>query len=310
MDGDETRMGDAQAIIEQCRASAQPAAFKARDESDPDFILYPDGTKALDLREYNERLRPAPRRTVANVELHTLESLIDYTERHSWDVTNEPENGSMHKRERVTPFCTLSTSPELTVIFDNDTHGAAGWRAHRAWYAFPLSLAWQQWVAIQGKSLSVAEFARFLEGRVDEVVNPGAIGDSVKLPFGMEAATQTQLLQLARGLSLRVDTQFEETRDRDTGNSSLVQRVENRDPTGNPLKVPNGFVIGVAPFEGAARFAVVVRLQFSTSGGKLAWSLTLHKPEERLREAVMEACAEFERRSFFKVLYGAPPQPR
>lgn len=174
-------------------------------------------------------------------------------------------------------------SPRLLAVIDyhpTEAGNDSGRLKHRVAYEFPLSQEWQKWVAVNGVKLDQAEFAAFIEDHIGDVAAPIEFEDAdFGGQFQTTVGTPADLMQLARGLQVHVESTVKHTLITQTGEGQVAFEESHRGADGQALRVPGIFVLNIAPFFMGATVRVPVRLRYRVNGGKLAWFLTLHRPD-------------------------------
>ncbi len=208
----------------------------------------------------------------------TITGIIDYHEA----VNEFAENGGYVVNENPLPkFC-----------------------QHRTHYAFPLSDEWKAWNGLSGKWMDQAEFAEMLEDRIGDVVSPP---DGVNAPkegdkpaenslkhlaelLGGNFATPTKLMELSRGLAVHVGETVSSAVNLATGEGEIQYLEKHSDAKGQPLKVPNLFLIAIPVCLNGPLYQLAVRLRYRAKAGTISWCCQLYRPEKTFEHAFDEAC--------------------
>ena len=119
-------------------------------------------------------------------------------------------------------------------------------------------------------------------------------------------AGTAKLLELAKGLSVRVGAQVKNHVNLGTGESQIQFVTEHADEAGKPLKVPGLFLLGLPVFEAGAAYQLPVRLRYRVNGGSLVWWFELHRPEVIMRDAVDGAVEKVRAETKLPVFSGTP----
>lgn len=263
---------------------------------EPGHVLVTSNARVVhDLDAIAEKHREQPRRPRGTTTHHTLDSLVAHALR--------------HRRPASAAYCDLlADEPRLVVVYNDDPAAeagpAGGWRDHRAVYAFPLSDAWKRWTDAADRWLDVPTFARLLEDGLADVRGVGPDADVPRVQ-GVRYASPAELLTLAEGLEVRVEQRVADRRTLDNGTAQLVFEEVHRGERGEPLRVPNGFLLGVPVFVGGPAYALPVRLRYRVANGAVTWLLTLHDADAARREAVSEAAQRFETQAGVALFFGA-----
>lgn len=109
-----------------------------------------------------------------------------------------------------------------------------------------------------------------------------------------------RLLELSRGLSVRVDSKVTQHINPSTGEAQLAYEETHGAKDGGVLKVPDGFVIAIPVFRGGPLYPMVCRLRYRVqrSEGRVTWAIALHRAdkvfEHAFSEVVGRACVACE----------------
>lgn len=155
---------------------------------------------------------------------------------------------------------------------------AAKRRAHVARYPVPLSLEFSTWLGSNGKALAQMDFVQFIETNGLDVVHPDS----------------ASLMELALNFESKSNVTFQSRIDRTTGGKNLTfqEAVEHGAPAVGQMKVPDGLQINLPVFEGGALFEMQARLEYRTSGGRLAIAYHLQRPHNVFRVAIGQLRAQ------------------
>lgn len=86
----------------------------------------------------------------------------------------------------------------------------------------------------------------------------------------------------------------------------LVFREEHKDETGQPLRVPGAFLLGLQVFNNGDRFPIVARLRYRIKAGGIVWSYKLHDTKRVLDIAFREACEKAQKATDLPLFFGQP----
>ncbi len=198
--------------------------------------------------------------------------------------------------------------------------------SHRGIYHFPLSDEWTVWTARHGKNMDQLEFATFLEDHIGDVVHPptveqieARIAESRALSQGstmtaMEFArlmggafaTPARLIELSRGLEIRQNQTAKQIVNTATGEVEVAYQSQNVDEQGQPLKIPNLFLIAVPVFKNGTVYEVVVRLRTRLERGSLAWTFEMYRLDAVFRHAFEGAAHEARDATGLPLFFGTP----
>lgn len=265
------------------------------------YIVVPEGKKVVDLRPYIEPELVRPKRREGSAAFTRLESLIEHANRfrdeHSAIFVSDDE-----------------TNPSIIVVLDyheREAHGLPRFGKHRGIYRFPVSSEWRFWTDGKGlDGLGQDAFAGLIEDHIGEVLEPGELSDATRelcASIGIEPIAGAGALKtLARGLRVHVEHRVANHVDRNTGESNLVFTEAHTDESGAPLRVPNGFVVGVPVLRGGPLYALPVRLRYRVSGGRVIWSIACHRADKAFAETVEEAAERVREGTGLPLFFGHP----
>lgn len=269
-----------------------------RDGTDAPAILA-DGIHVINPREFDMyRARP-PRREGAAT--HTrLDSFIDHVNRF------KGENSAVFAVDNM-------TGPKLTAIFD---YHSAGYSSdaenlrHRAVYSFPLSDEWKAWSEADGKAMSMADFAAFLEDHIVDVTAEKPKSDAAKdflSKSGGNLASPSKLIEIARGLQVNEASTLREARNLSSGEAEVVFQSEHLDASGNKLVLPNAFMICIPIFARATVLdQILARFRYRKQNGGIVFWFDLWRPDLVFEHAFSEACAQVKTETGLPLFVGTP----
>lgn len=225
------------------------------------FAVVPDGYKLSILEDKLD----APQRKTGTVVLDDVESFVRYYK--------------AHQSESSTIYGDLNPEPGFVAVF-NDHANEPGWRDFKAEYSCPLSIEWQTWMARNGKQFLQEDFARFIEDNNLDVVEPAA----------------ADMLLVSRTLEAKKNVNFASGIRLSNGEQELIyeETIQGTAAKGK-LSVPETFVIGIAVFEGGARYKVTARLRYRINGGKLVMWYDILRPHKILEDAAKEVWQTIEK---------------
>lgn len=258
-----------------------------------------------------------------NIILHNLKPYFDawakQPERrkgtaHVRDAESFTEHVNRHKGADSVIFANPDrTSPKLLGVYDYNPAGDditdARYMQHRVEYSVQTSDEWKAWMGINGKPLDPRTFAEFIEDRIADVMNPGdgdakldAISDLLR---GSWASPPT-LIGLSRGIEVSIASKVKHATTLASGEISVAFEEVHNDGAGQPLKVPNLFLIGIPVFYKGDRFPIVAKLRYRVDGSSLRWSIALHQPDVAFDKAFDELCTEVEADTGLPMFRGTP----
>jgi len=266
-------------------------------------VVLSDDLRIESLKEYLDEYLEFPERRKGTAHFDDLDSFIEHAERFA-------DAGSALFADRDP-----SRTPTLTSVIDYhwagheaDTDPRFG--EHRGVYAFPFSDEWKAWIAADGKPLDQAAFAAFLEDHlIDVVCDPSNAGERAKQfasALNVTFAPAWRLIELSRGLSIRVGSTVRNAQNLQTGEVQVNFVTEHQDETGAPLKVPSAFIIAIPVFRSGALYEIPARLRYRLKDGKISWFYELHGADKVFDHAFREACAKAQAETRLPLFYGKP----
>ncbi|MFA5186372.1 MAG: DUF2303 family protein [Patescibacteria group bacterium] len=299
------------------RGLLEPKLVDIKDPNNPtvscQILLTPSfdgqGQQAMTVhavKSFLDEYRVAPEAVEGTARLHDLNSFIAHVNRFK-------ESGSSLFMDAGTN----SNSPTLIAVFDySPNREQPRWGTHVAKYVFPLSDEWIAWMEANGRLMSQAKFADFVEDRLMDVIDPstdgpnggpGELGALLAQATGIVYATPLKLLELSRGLMLRVEHTVGEVRNLATGEAQLMFTEQHTDAQGQPLRMPTGLVIGIPVFKNGDRHRIPARLRYRKDGTKLVFWYELYRASSVFDFAIRDAC-EVARAATSLPLYMGTPE--
>jgi hypothetical protein len=273
-----TGADDARAIIETVRELHEPRIVSIDRDLDLAVLAVPKGVEIKSLKPFLDEYRQKPERRVGVARLGDLASFIAHANRF------KAENSAVFAQRE-------EDNPALTSVFDYHPAGPdnadACFGNHRGVYTFPLSEAWTAWADKDGEGMNQRDFAAFIEDRIMDVLPPpkdgraeaGALTLDLLDMLGGEVAGPTRLLEVARGMRMTEAAEVANAINLASGEVEVVYRTTHQNAQGQPLKVPNLFVVGMPVFDGDAAYRLPVKLQYRRIEGKIIWSFRRYRPD-------------------------------
>lgn len=258
------------------------------DEIKASVLMVPNGSGGVELQSVKDLIdeyRERPERRMGTIEVDDLESFI-------FLVNRDKNQDSMIFARRD------AKRPSLTAVLN--FHDAGGDMAcfcdDRVQYDFPLSDEWKAWTSKDGKAAAMPqeEFARWLEDHIFDIGEPAAAGtitQAFATKLGVQLAGPQRLMEVSRGLELRVNSAIRNVVNLGTGEAQLVYATEHSDATGAPLNVPAAFHLLIPIFKQGATYSIPVRLRYRAGSGKVSWFYEMHRADLFLLDALDEAIA-------------------
>lgn len=236
-----------------------------------------------DIKPLLDKYRLYPERRKGTAELDDLPSFISHTKRFA-----DADSVIFADRE----------GPALRAVLNYHRHGADGqpqFGDHSALYEFPLSDEWTTWTSRNGKPMTQADFAAFIESRLADLDGgaPGPSATAFAERVACEYASPSRLIALSRGLTVREDSRVVNAQNLSTGETQLVFETSHTttDKDGGPLTVPGAFLIAIPVFRRGAPYQIAVRLRYRKADAKIVWYFEMHRHDVVFDHAFDEACA-------------------
>ncbi len=237
--------------------------------------------------------------------LGSLDSLIDYV--------------NLYKDEDSVVFASDDRSnPKIVAVLDyhvtGDNEGEATkprFGRHTATFPVPLSDAWKGWNDCDGKVLQMAEFARFLEDHIVDVMDPASVelsNDQEKfvntLGGRRRMADPAKLMELATGLQIFEAGQITQAQRLESGETQITIESEHRDSSGQKLEVPSMFTIAIPVFRNGPAYQIVARLRYRKGTNGILFFYELWRADKVFDHAFDEACEQVRDSAGVTVLRG------
>jgi len=251
----------------------------------------PDSMKMSSVKRFFDEYRDKPERRTGTATMTTMGAFVDHTNR--------------FKDADSALFADANpTNPSITAVLDYHRQTAQGdprFGTHRTHFAFPLSDEWKIWNAGNGKRMDPSTFAEFIENRLTDILvptdlsNPESEAEKALASFaaltGGNFADPAKMLELSRGLSINVDEKVKQVTNLSSGEIQVQYEASHTDGSGQPIKVPNLFMIAIPVFDRGDVFRIAARLRYRTLGGRVEWFYDLYRADKVFRVAIDEAAA-------------------
>lgn len=290
------------------KAAVAPQVLTVTDPRDPKvtapLLVLPDsegrgGARIVDAGKYLDAYRTKPERRTGTARVLELVSFMDLTQRFA------DEDSALFADPDP-------RAPSLTAVLDyheKTAEGAPRFGTHRIVYAFPLSDEWKAWQAANGKELSQAAFAELVENRILDVTDPSGAGEQARAladALGATFASPSKLLDLSRGLSLRVGQKVRNALSLASGEMQVEFITEHQDQQGQPLRIPSAFLIGIPVFRNGDVYRLAVRLRYRLREGNVTWFYEIYRADRAFDDAFTEACTKAQMQTGLPLFFGSP----
>lgn len=290
---------DAAAIISALRRTEGAELF---GESDALFAVLPEGKRIQSLKPILDEFLDKPERVVGVATLNDERSFIEHVVQFKNDTT------------RVFAFSDFPKA-SFTAVYDyhavdNGSRGSLpNWQQHRAVWQLQMSKEWLAWNASAGQAMSQQTFAEFLDLRVPDVYWGAEQSEYTKLlisTLDLKLASPSSLIALSRNLAINVETRVKHMQTLSSGEMSLVYDEQHKDGEGQPIKIPNAFLISIPVIRGGPPYQILVRLRYRVAGQKVSWFFDLHRIDVVFDAAINEISARVVEATGCTVFLGAP----
>lgn len=290
---DEKTTPEGVSLLEWAKAHlpAQLVTIERGDDAKNAVVIVPRGFDVKSVKPLLDEYRTAPERIKGRAELLTVQSFVAHVDRFKSVAT-----------------AIFATDNGLLAVYDYHQRGEPAYGDHRAMFAYPRSKAWKAWKAVDGKVLDQRAFAEWLEAHAEDVL--GAGGDTSAherlSALGLKIGAQSDIVGLARGLNIRVESEVADTQTLATGAMTVSYSTEIKGEKGQPLTVPSGFVVAIPVLEEDAAYPLPVRLRFRVEGQRVKWSMHLLGADDVERDAIKLALDHVAKATGVPIYHGSP----
>lgn len=240
------------------------------------FVLKKTGnskTIAVPTQEGWDIQEPAfPSHKVASPGFADIESFIAYVNRHlNLAETTIWANVQYSDRQGEYPM-----SFTMTAILND--HGPAechpSFKDHTAHFRPQFSHEFLAWMRRDGKPMSQADFARFLEDQQTDIVSEEGYPSSA------------EMMQMAQNFSAKQEMLFSKSINQSNGSVEMVLTQKEDGVTTEKMRVFERFCIGIPVFYRGDAFKIYARLRYRHPEGKLVFWYDLVRPDLAFESAV------------------------
>ena len=266
------------------------------------YAVVPQEMSVVCLKSTIDKYATKPERRRGTASADRLESFVDLTNRSKDKDSVIFAHGKINGK---------SIEARLTAILDyniaSTENNDARFGEHRIVYDFPVSKEFKAWMALDGDFMEQEEFAFFLEDKINQLSVPNDEDKAVVQGLTPVFADPIQMLELSKGLELRSQEHVRKSFKTQTGETQIQYSNEHSDGDGQPLIVPNFFVVNIPVFEMGGRERIVVRLRYRVKQGAIKWVYDLYRPED-VFDAGFEGACEMAREKTELPLYIGQPE--
>lgn len=262
-------------------------------------LVAPAGVQVHSLKKFVDENRLVPERRSGEANLYRLQSLIDHVNRF------KSKESALFARAAIE-----DNSIDATIKAYLDYHPAgedvtkADNGKHTAIYEFPIAKDFAFWINQNGRLMEQSEFALFLEERVIEMASPDEDDKKQVENLSPKFAEPTDILMLSRDLELYSQETVKQAIKLSSGEKEVKFTCQHVDANGEPVKIPDFFVIRLALFEGGEPQRILVRLRYRKNGERLQWAYDLYRIDRTLETAFQEACEDVQAETGIPLFYG------
>lgn len=294
----------AHVVVLEDPVSGAKAPMVLRRDADGNEAV--EGIDAILFEDYLD----GPRRRAGTATLTSLASFIAHANRFK-----DEESAIFAKDDRTNPSLTAVLNYHPKNVSTPDGIGAPPGRFgdHRSQFAFPVSDEWKAWNAVNGKTLSLVDFAKFLEERIADICEPGEFTLSaaqeayIKRLGGQDRiATVTDLVVLSKGLRVHENGSFANSANLSSGEGEVIARTEHTDANGTPLLIPTTLQIAIPVFRNDDLYVVVVRLRYRVNSGAMTFTLDLWGVDKVFDHAFTTAAERAAEETGLPLFLGSP----
>lgn len=183
---------------------------------------------------------------------------------------------------------------------------------HRTLYKFPISRQLKDWRSVDGKGISLAVFAKFIEAHLGDIFPPdqSALDDRIKefaVNNRVSLGNSSELYDLAHGIQINVRNEVSQVVRTSSGEGSISFKETHTGADGGAVRFPTGFCIAIPLFQDGPLYQVPVRLSYDWEKGKgVTWMMEMFDLDLVVRDAVDEVCETVKNGTTLPLLYGAP----
>lgn len=280
-----TQQTETEALAAIVAENAKPTTITHDGKS---YLVHSSEQTVTDLKRLNDAHLLKPERRKGFVTLGRTQALIDYV-----NYYKTPDSVLYALGKVSGNSINASVKAVLNANPKGEDDLKAGHGDFGAAYQLPIAKELQAWIATNAKVMDQQSFAQFIEDHACDMLDPLLL-DAEKIAglskfLGGKPADPIRMIELARGLEVRVNEVVKNSGRLQTGEMQMVYSVEHNGADGQPLTIPAFFIIGVPVFEGGEPYKIAVRLRYGVYAGKVSWSYELFRIEQTFDIAFNDA---------------------
>lgn len=257
------------------------------------------------------------------IEIHSMQHILDAslmkpvrlrgTSRHE-TLDSFVEHVNAFKDAARTVIFATHENGQLTAVYNYHTLEETSFNDHRAQYQMVVSKEWRRWSEQDGKTMTQAQFAAFIEDNALDLIVPPTDGskDADKAIMGLaktlnsKYASPSQMMELARGIKIHESASASAAYDMQTGDMVIEYATTStpRSKDGNKLTPPGMFLLGIPVVMNGAAYRVSARLRYRMQDGKVVWFYQIYKPEKYLKDAFDDICVQAKEKTDTPLYHG------
>jgi uncharacterized protein YfdQ (DUF2303 family) len=182
---------------------------------------------------------------------------------------------------------------QVTGVLNAHAVNSASWQDHKIRLQLELTEPWQAWAGMNNVYVPQDQFANFVEDHLSDIA-PGDVS-AARLKELCEKFTATITAQFSSG-----------TRARD--GQTHFQYIESVDGKSGTAAIPDGFKLGIRPFDDSAHMIIGARIRYRIAERKqLRLAYVLDEPAKIVRDAMLGIIAKIKDTTGDDVLLGIAP---
>lgn len=227
------------------------------------YVAAPEGYRINELEI--EKTLPAPIRIRQSTKHEALDSFIAYLDRYS--------------DENTVIFAKVDgDTPNFNAVIDYHSKSKASWGTHTATYTCVQTPEWRTWSGSNGKGMTQADFALFIENNAPDIVEPRS----------------ADMLLVARSISAKKNIDFSSDIRLDNGQVQFKysETIQGSVQQGT-IAIPERFKLQMAVFQGSEIYDFEARFRYRlVEGGVLKLSYDLWRANKVIEAAAKRVIAQ------------------
>jgi uncharacterized protein YfdQ (DUF2303 family) len=299
----EEGQGENAALIAFAKEQLEPQWVDATDGGfGAPMVIVPEGMRLESVKRFADEYAKRPDRKAGTAMLTAEADFIAHV--------NRFKDGESAVFAKADP-----KAPSILAVIDYHESGEGGPRfgKHRSIYACPLSEEWQAWTGADGRPMSQAAFAEFLEDRIADLVAPPQLSDAADDAKLQETAAMlggrfnqpSALMELSRGIQVDSSEKVHQAVNLATGEIE-IRYANDHGEVGRRLSVNNLFLVCIPVFRNGPLYRLVGRLRYRLKDGQITWSFNLWRADKVFEHAFEEICGRVAAETQLPVFRGSP----